>query len=63
VLLTEAFLQINIKLFGLNLITTAFCGLLFWALPQGSGFSLQSFLKQKSFKKGFPLQPLTQLLQ
>ncbi|PKP12326.1 MAG: hypothetical protein CVU08_11140 [Bacteroidetes bacterium HGW-Bacteroidetes-3] len=50
VLLTEAFLQINIKLFGLILIITAFCSLLFWALqlfwwalPQGSGFSLQSF--------------------
>jgi hypothetical protein len=29
VLLTEAFLQINIKLFGLILIITAFCILLF----------------------------------
>ncbi|MHB1197867.1 MAG: hypothetical protein ACYC0A_13630 [Lutibacter sp.] len=51
VLLTEAFLQINIKLFGLILIITAYCILLFWAcpplwwaLPHGSGFSLQSFL-------------------
>jgi hypothetical protein len=30
--------------------------MLFWALPQGSGFYATIFFKPKRLKKGFPLQ-------
>jgi hypothetical protein len=57
------FLAISKNLFfGLTLISKTIYCLLFWALPQGSGFSLQSFFG-KMPKKGFSLQSLTQIWQ